>query len=272
MDRNNGNMIDDLIENDSDIIHNMVTPREKDLFIENLSDDLLLENIFSQIDKVLLDGFSPTNFLDIFEKRYNYLYHKFSEDPDTIDVIMKIKEDIYKRVYDKIKEKFKIDFSLDGMSLNLSCSTINGIYQFFILNYKQNLLTFFTEYIQQEKKNLTEICTKKKNIDLNSFKKQYKNKIDAMVLANTFEIVDLIVDSEFEPNFIVETIIESDPYEFANFSVSNLLKKPENTLSDEFSERFFSIIKKKETKYTTIMNELLLRLLKEFPKKEKENE
>jgi hypothetical protein len=244
----------------------VITPQEQTVLLNNLTDELLLENIYEQIEKPILDLYDPTNFIDVFEDRYKFLSTRFRETPDFISALNDTRRHFYVSIYNKICKKF-------GFSAELNTERIyvvtKVLYEFFILNYKENIMTFITEYINENKKSLiSSFEDGLKNLDLISAKKIFKNKGDAVIVSNIYRIIDLIIKQELPAKNILELIVRVDSSEFTNFFINALFIQDDTVaIESEFSNVFFDILIKKGDGYTKIINELQMELFNLFPKK-----
>jgi hypothetical protein len=244
----------------------VITPQEQTVLLNNLTDELLLENIYDQIETPILDLYDPTNFIDVFESRYKFLSVRFKDTPDFIIALNDTRRHFYISIFDKVCNKFGFEIDL---TTERTYVITKVLYEFFILNYKENILNFITEYITENKKSLVaSFDDGSKNLDLVSLKKVFKNKNDAVILSNIYRIIDIITRQELSAKNILGLITQVDPSEFSNFFIESLFIKDDVvSIKDSFSNVFLNVLIKKGDGYTKIINELQMELFSIFPKK-----
>jgi hypothetical protein len=245
----------------------VITPQEQTVLLNNLTDELLLENIYEQIEKPIMDLYDPTNFIDVFESRYKFLQMRFRETPDFISALNDTRRHFYISIFDKINARF--GFTID-LTTEMIYPITKALYEFFILNYKENIETFIIQYIQENKKSLvSSFDDGSKNLDLISLKKIFKNKNDAVVLSNIYRIVDMIINQELPAKNILELIVSADPSESTNFFINRIFIEEEMEVDVEkgFSGIFLDNLIRKSDGYTKIINGLQMELFNIFPRK-----
>jgi hypothetical protein len=127
---------------------NQINEIDKLGFIENLDDELLLENIYEQIDKLLIDSYEVINYIEIFESRYRFLKLKIKDDDEFIEKLNIIRDSFFDKILARINNKFSLSLEFNDGSKYIC---IKNLYEFFVLEYKKNLITFIIEYIKNNK-------------------------------------------------------------------------------------------------------------------------
>lgn len=256
-------IIEDNLDDDEETI---LTSEESTFVLESLEDELLLENIYEQIDTLAINIDTPVNFISAFENRVNFLTNSYKEVPDVLVKIKEAKYNFYNSVLKEIVNKYELSIQTTDEKLFI---ITRCLYEFFILEYKDNLKTFILEYIRENKKSLSAILDdSNKNIDFVYLKKIFKNKNDASILFNLYKILNMILNQEISDDRIVEVITQADPSELNNYFIYNLFVK-ENVIvgSENFDRIFFDILIQKTEGYTKIINDIQMELYSIFPKK-----
>jgi hypothetical protein len=243
----------------------VITQQEQSVLLNNLTDELLLENIYEQVDTPFLDLYDPTNYIEVFESRYKFLNMRFKDVPDFLSELNDVRRSFFINVLDRINKKFR--FTIDSESETMYVIT-RVLYQFFILEYKQNVRTFIIEYIQENKKSLVaSFDDGSKNLDLIAMKKTFKNKNDAIIMSNIYRIIDLIIKQELPAKNILDLITRVDPSESVNYFIDMLITNDELVTEGDFSKIFFKVLIQKGEGSTKIINEIQMELFNIFPRK-----
>jgi hypothetical protein len=244
----------------------VITPNEQIVLLSNLTDDLLLENIYEQIATPILDLYEPTNFIDVFESRYKFLSARFHDTPDFLTALSDTRRFFYVNISGRICGKFGFELDLSDERLYMVTKVL---YEFFVLNYKENIKTFIIEYVTENKKTLVSTFDDgSKTLDLVSAKKIFKNKGDAILVSNIYRVIDLIIKQDLPVRGILEPIVKADSSEFTNYVVDELFIQGDSVHVDgKFSRTFFDVLIRKGDGYTKIVNDLQMKLFSMFPKK-----
>ena len=170
--------------------------------LKELSGELLVECIDEQIE-------DPTstkiNFLETFKESYDEDLEEAHDDDDGVKEINDIANDFYCNVIDKINKKYQLGldedtiYSYGGSQLQ---NFADGLYQFFLINYQDNITTYFSKMIIAMKDALSDSIQKEKNssdaVD-SAMSRKIKSGAYATVLANINSAVKLIRSLEMDP-------------------------------------------------------------------------
>jgi hypothetical protein len=227
---------------------------EGDEVLSRLSDALLIDNLEEQLNTVVLTSLNPTNFLSIFDDRYNYLTQvKFINNDDAKGKFLSIKTRIYSEVKNGIENKFDISSNLDPEYIVPSnyYFYIKKLYEFFVIDYRRNLIQFFQNYLIQNKAELVKnykATTDKKDLGVSSLRKTFNKMDDVIILYNFEEIITDAISHIEDPLFIIETIVNSDPDEAINHTINELFVDgiEESLLGVRFASKFFSCLQDEE--------------------------
>jgi hypothetical protein len=178
---------------------------------ELLSDfplDLIKENIYEQISNPLM---SSTNYFNIVMEKYNIIKHNFSDNPDDFKNFENVIIDFCNDVLNSISEKYNL--GIDNIDTPELFPTTEAVYNYFILNYKRNVVRFFYSYITDNRNTLAESyekMAKKKDVTTLNYKRQLKEREDVIILSNLSSIVSYIKSIQIESLDFVDMTTESD--------------------------------------------------------------
>jgi hypothetical protein len=242
------------------------TESERELLLNKLSDNLILVGMMEQLESKDLPQ-RMTNFLQIFDDKFSYISIKHEDDQDLMDVINKIKLEFYIDLCNSISAKFDIEtnFDLDIMPLQNFYFYVRKMYEFFVLEYRNNLITFFTKYIYENKSELLKVykpITDKTDLSVGSIRKTAS--LDGTIIIYNLDKIIAGIPSVIHDNvFIIEEIINDEPDETANLVIHELFidAKEESNLGINFVDKFFEPLFNEELKFS-INVEIEARLLK----------
>jgi len=241
---------------------NLFQPTETDReeLLSKLSDDILMANIQEQLDGSTINSVSYNDMLSIFDERFQFISQFYPEDENMLNRCKEIKKNIYKEIYNSIVTKFSITSELsDNYENDEFYFYTKELYNFFILKYKANLISFFVSYLYNNKKEVIreyETEEEKKDLMYRSLKKSLTNNDDILLLYHMETIIDNFVQNEDEPETVIEEIISTDEYEATNFAMKELLVENKfNTFIEKmFIEEFFKPLFNDELKYDMYSN------------------
>jgi hypothetical protein len=249
-----------------------VSEVEKDDLINRLSDDIIVENIKEQLSKPVLSDLSTVNYLDILDTRFAVLSDKYSENEDLMEIFKAIRLDIYNTVATGIEEKFdvKLNFDLSFMAESDYFYNVEKLYQFFIINYKPNLVNFFVSHIMEHREALVKSYkkdTNKKDLEVSSLRKVIQRLDDVVVVYNIEDIIADIVQTE-DPMEILNTVIENDPDELTNVIAKEIFvdQRFDSFLETGFCSKFFAPLISDEHRFVFV-SDIKNNLIRLFPKK-----
>ena len=173
--------------------YELSTGTEIDELLSDLPLDLLRENIKEQIENPLS---TTTNYLNTVLEKYELLKNNFSENPDTLSQLNGYMDDFFQFIIDTLNNTLNL-----GINPNLQHEELykmsDALYNYFVINYRKNIVKFFYTFIKNNKRLLSdqyEKMGKKKDVTTLNYKKQLKNKDDVIILSNIPSIIDFIRD------------------------------------------------------------------------------
>lgn len=173
--------------------------------LKDLSDELIEESISEQISNPFS---SKSDFLEEFKENMNNDIEEAGEDDDMVNEIAKTSDNFYTKVLQLLDKQFKLGldedlvYSLTGDSLRNFCE---GLYEFFVINYEENLSTFITKRIIESKDAICDVIKgDRKDVVSISYKNKIKDPSFAVILANIGAAIMAIKDLEIEPEDFIE--------------------------------------------------------------------
>lgn len=219
-----------------------------------LSDDILLQTIYEQIESNL--NINPNDILYNFNERYHYILVFYGNDERILKNIKELKKKIYLKILDKLCNKF--DFTTELNNEDISADSTNlylytdAFYNFFILNYRENIIDFFTNYLFENAETLIEnyknTIENKNDLMIKSLKKSFHNSIYAYLLYLTETIILDYINNDILVEDLIKDFTDMDEYEY-NKAIIRLifLKNKYNTYAgSDFINRFFAPLKNEE--------------------------
>lgn len=170
--------------------------------LKEVSGELIVECI----DEQLADPTSTNiNFLETFKENYDDDVEDANGDDDGIKELNDIARDFYTNVLDKLNKKYQLGldedevYSTGGDTLR---NITDGLYQFFLVDYQDNITNYISkmiiimkdalaESIQKEKKNKNDVVT-------DVMTRKIKNASYGTILANINAAINLVKDMEMD--------------------------------------------------------------------------
>jgi len=265
-----------MIHDNEDIGVNAFDEHSKNEIILELSDDMLLESIYEQIDELKITENVETNdHLKIIDGRIQFLKMQSQDDDEFIDKLEDLQLDIYRKILERINSKLGQEFSFEDEYLVFNTKVI---YNFFILRYDNLLIDFFKNYIEGNKLSLVNGLEEKinKNIVLKQYKKVLRKPEDAIILAYTFEVINLILDLDLSSDTFVDIATNGENIDrYPDCIVRDLFvsydDEPVQTTVYGLKPGLYDVlikrIKHNQEDYTNLVSRLQYDLSNTFPKK-----
>jgi hypothetical protein len=127
-----------------------------------------------------------------FETRYALTKENMDEENE--EEVIELYTQFVSFMRDIFKEKLSIGFPyLEDMSEAEQLELLHYTYRFFIINLKQNYMTFIYNYIQKHKSDLAALLPKKKDVTTNSLKEVIDDEDDVTIIAGITECMDYVL-------------------------------------------------------------------------------
>ena len=205
--------------------------------ISEISYELLEECIQEQI---LNSFFSNTNYLEEFKMTYEEELKDAGSDDDTVREIENQVREFYINTLRLIDNKFGLEIDSVNVYENMAGDTlrnfVEGLYEFFITNYEDNIIEYITGVILAYKTTIVdEISSEKNGEDVTSvsYKNKVKNSTFSVLLANISTAIKYVRTIEIEPEDFVN-YFNSDCFSVAilRYGIEN------NLINGDFVKKF----------------------------------
>lgn len=201
-----------------------------DELISNMHPDLILSNIYDQIDYIFES--KNMNFLDIYLDKYKYIKNLLirQDDNERLAELKQYRDDVLNSIINRICKKFKFSIHVNesGVASRKQLKHLaRALYMFFIFNYNDNLKKYYLKLILRNKKVIAdEVKRRKPKIKdvTTSTVKQFYGQKEAFILTGI--------------NYIIFDLSSSFPYKREEFI--NLIAKDESGFVYEFITSLFN--------------------------------
>lgn len=227
---------------------------EEMLFTMN-SEEFLENEVNEQIEYL----FEPNriNYISSYISKYKFLKSKYAANLDFVEGLKDRKQDTVKFIIEAICERFSINIDEEDYSTKMA----KTLYKFFVLDYKDNLITFFMNYIAANKKAIvTEVKALKKGRDISTIvsKNKYANNNDALIINNINYILLELITSMTEDDSNLDLVIDDDD-DIVSINMRDMINEGLITFNGTFN-MFISPFVEKEDGFSEIISEIVLRL------------
>lgn len=190
--------------------YNITTENQISVILSHFSRDYIFDVIENNIKGRFDFMQNKPNVIASYEAYFKQLSMQYTADLD-IQNINQTREDIYIEIIELLSNKFNI--SLDLTNIQDYYSVAYYLYSFLISDFKNNLVSFFTNYIIREKNAIYEalnLSEYKKNKDTTTLynKKIYKNIKLAIINANLELVLKNICAFDIDFNTILNCIYQ----------------------------------------------------------------
>ncbi len=244
---------------------------------------IIISALMNQIENRLLFNRNNEDYLEMIEERMKIINNNFIDDEDIKTEAKARRKELYYSIFERMEKacSFKSNLisqnGIDSIEFENFFEQLKALYNFFILNYKDNLIDFLIYYIIKNKEEIfTELIMKGKKLgpgrretDLSNFKNKNNDKTLNLILNNDLEdVIDFCIKKIKERmtnEEILLSILNIDPDEVNNYILKNLFfekneeERFDYILTEDFKETFFnSYLKLKEK--TFITSQLLFKI------------
>lgn len=174
--------------------------------------DIIKENILSQIDDPLT--FSTNQAGQVYITLEEAII-EFGHIDEYKGEIYEIKDNFSIFLINEIDKKFNLGIDIENLSDYEIHDIAKNCYEFFIVNLRENLTRFISNYIYSNKLSISEAFGeeyKKRDVTTTNMKKLTKNKDDIIILANTSSIINYVLNLEYQPEDFMALAVEEGEY------------------------------------------------------------
>lgn len=233
-------------------IEEMLFDMSTDDFIENEIDNQMTEDIF-------IDSANKRNYVELYIEKYKYLKSLYKENKEEeLETLEENKNAFIDNIINKIATEFSVEVDDEAFGKKMA----KTLYNFFVINYTDNLKDFFINFLQKNKKSIVNYLKnhKSKNRDITSIasKIKYFNSNDALIINNVSNILKTIIPSMCDKTFI-NYIIDYDDCT-VNKNMKKFIENEDIIISDETYNSFLKPFIDEYDDYSTIITDITLEL------------
>lgn len=180
--------------------------------IERILGDLPLELIKENITTQIAD---PLTYSSNYCKE---VYESFDEAINECGHIEDFKNDIIEHrnsftsfLLQELEQKFDLGMDVESMDDNSIENLTKACYEFFVINFRENINNFLLNYILANKSTLSGLFDdeyKRKDVTTMNMKKQVKSREDVLILSNLPDVINDILGKEYQNDDFLELCSE----------------------------------------------------------------
>ena len=236
-------------------IEEMLFDMSTDEFIENEIETQMNEEIF-------IDSEKKRNYVELYIEKFKYLKTIYVDDPDTLEELEENKNSFIENIINSISSKFNFEVDEEAMSKKMA----KTLYNFFIIDYTDNLKEFFLNFLQKNKKSiileLKANKSKVRDISTIASKIKYFNINDALIINNINSVLLNIIPSIVDESFLTYILDYDDS--ITNKNIKKLINKEDITISKETFDAYLEPFVDEWDGYTSIITDIILELSKQI--------
>ena len=233
---------------------------DADIFLSEISIPLMKEGLKEQF-KHPLDN--KNNYVEVFIDKYKYGLELSREldDDEFKGKLSSMRDEFMGYMLKKFSNKLSLGLpTFEEQDIETQDEMVQNIYTYFILNMKKNFVNLVMNYTKDYKKSILDTFKKKKDVTSLSFKKEITNSDDLVIISNLKDIINMVINTEFEVNQFIELTTHDECYEnewlleaYENIDVTgnfveNYLRYADDELINEIESKIRNKILKKYRK------------------------
>lgn len=234
----------------------------EEMLYDMSNEEFVEDEIGAQVTTNIFDS-EKRNYVEFYIEKYKYLKTLYEDDTERLPELRENKEEFIDNIITKVSETFNVEIDEEHRSTKMA----KTLYNFFVLNYLENLEEFFFNYIQKNKKAIiTEIKrtkTKVRDITTIASKSKFQNNNDALIINNiSYILFDLIPSIELGPDFI-DYILNYDD-DITNTNMEKLISKEHITIDNDTYISFLEPFVERHDGYSVVLSNIVVRLYSEI--------
>lgn len=245
-----------------------------------MPDDFIKAEVISQITCTNTPIYGMRkNMLELFNRKLEYIKNNYSteendEETDIEDLITDELHSFYSSIISQLREVWGI--FIDTSSGEPNEANVNFVYGMFILRLHDNIVEYLTQYIINNKNQITERFDddQSSNLSVRMARKQYKNKVDATLAIHIYEIIDSLLEDEnvCNPETILKTLYRYNPEDYTYVMAYNMLTITYISFDIPKYQEHLRLIYTEPATSANLKIAVLERLLPTFKEKEQSND
>lgn len=243
---------------------------ETEDIISQMHFELIKEEIEEQINNTFTK--SKMNFLELYRDRYKYFKEEYADNEEFIQQLKAVRNQTYEKIIELIADKFNLNYE------EINPKRAKDLYEFFVLNYDQNVTAFIINFIIAKRKWIvTEIknssTSRTRDTSYVSTKELIVNQQEALIVTQAnkiiFDIIPTAFDNDDDTEFL-KYIVDYDDTS-VNVAIRKLfMEKHSISCADNLLDQFLGPVLRKEDGYTEIKSTVVTELYNIFAKNVKE--
>lgn len=230
----------------------------EEMLFEMSTDDFIENEIEEQISESLFSS-NKTNHVEFYLEKYKYLCKEvYVDDDDTLAQLEENKENFLQNIVSKISETFEFEIDENEVTNKVA----KTLYNFFIVNYADNLKDFFLNFLNKNKKSiiadLKAMKVKTRDVSTIASKVKYYNANDAIIINNINTILLKIIPNYDIGNEFIDYIINYDDSRINN-KMRKYLDEAIITFEDTYNA-FLTPFVEKHDGYSSIISDIVIEL------------
>lgn len=235
---------------------------EDELFLCDVPLDVLTSSIKSQFENPL--EYRKKDYVQSFITKYDFSVSSMDED-DMFSLEM-YHDEFIGYMLKTFQDFLNIGFvDIDNKDDDTQHDLIHLTYRFFIKNIKKNFVNIITNYIENNRDEITESAKRHKDVTTLNFKSEIDDDYDILVLANLSDIIDNALN-DIREEYDVEQFFKLCESDEPILELEYVRSRYENMeLTGNFLEKYTDMIDRDFK--IEIQSKIRNKILKKYPKR-----
>ncbi len=238
--------------------------------VEDIMSQMHFELVAEEIDEQIENTFtkSPKNFLELYNDRYKYFKETYGDNDDFMSQLKQLRDQTHEEIIKKIAAKFELTYE------EVKPKIAKALYEFFILNYEENMVAFIKNFILKNKKwvvgEIKSMNTRRtRDTSYVASKGIMSNQQEALIITQINRIVFDILPTAFDQDDDTDFLSYIVDYDDTN--VNGIIKKlfvEKQTISCDSNllEMFMAPVLNKEDGYAEVVSTVVTELYSAYKK------
>lgn len=232
-------------------------PNELDEILYKMnSEDFIETELEKQLGEEIFSDYK-TDYLDSYMTKYKFYKNEYNANDGFTESLKQNKDQLIEYVIDEIAEKFGIIVDEDCKNTRMA----KTLYNFYVIDYKENLKNLFLNYINNNKKAILNVIKKekrRKDISAIASKIIFANGNDALIIGNVSYIInEIIIGTDIED--FMDMIIDADD-NVTNLKIKDYLLKSKISLTEDSFNAFLEPYIDEESGWSDIISIITIEL------------
>lgn len=242
-------------ENPNEIEEILYSMNNEEFSMDELENQLG-EDIFSS---------NKNNYLESYLQKYKFYKDEYEANEEFVNSLKEKKDELILEIIEYISDKFSIEVDDENKSKKVAVA----LYNFFVIDYKDNLETFFYNYIEKNKKMIVADLKKQKkqkDISTTANKMKFTNPNDGIIVDNIVFILTELIPSIENEDFM--DYILSDDDTVTNISIRKFIDKEYISIDIETYLAFIDPFVGEDDGWSEVISDLVMRYTEESSQNE----